>query len=192
MSIQGGRKQCKYPSVSMQVYCKYASVSMKTFTGDILMKNIPPLSKFSLKAEGGTNSVNQKCNPLRRSCVSSAQNAGESAICPVRATLCGDRACKEVKNLQNKGVPARQRDIQRETHTHTQRPTHCLNTLDLRLHTEHLTHNSHSNFTRGEKCFRATRRLVFFRDPCTPALRWVRPLAGWNGARIQPQKLPKV
>ena len=57
-------------------------------------------------------------NPLRRSCVSSARNAGESAICPVRAqpsaeivrvecakcrrecdfpdaraTLCGDRAC---------------------------------------------------------------------------------------------------
>ena len=37
--------------------------------------------------------------------------------------------------------------------THTQRPTHCLNTLDLTLHTEHLTHNSHSNFTRDEKCF---------------------------------------
>ena len=72
-----------------------------------------------LKAEGGTNSVNRKCNPLRRSCVSSARNAGESAICPVRAqpsaeivrvecakcrrecdwpaaraTLCGDRACR--------------------------------------------------------------------------------------------------
>ena len=49
------------------------------------MKNIPPLYKFSLKAEGGTNSVNRKCNPLRRSCVSSARNAGESAICPGRA-----------------------------------------------------------------------------------------------------------
>ena len=58
-------------------------------------------------------------NPLRRSCVSSARNAGESAICPMRAqpsaeivrvecakcrrecdlsgaraTLCGDRACR--------------------------------------------------------------------------------------------------
>ena len=58
-------------------------------------------------------------NPLRRSCVSSARNAGESAICPAcgqpspeiarvecakcrrerdsswtRATLCGDRACR--------------------------------------------------------------------------------------------------
>ena len=58
-------------------------------------------------------------NPLRRSCVSSARNAGESAICPVRAqpsaeivrvecakyrrecdlpaarqALCGDRACR--------------------------------------------------------------------------------------------------
>ena len=46
------------------------------------MKNIPPLSKLSFKAEGGTNSVKRKCNPLRRSCVSSARNAGESAICP--------------------------------------------------------------------------------------------------------------
>ena len=64
------------------------------------------------------------CNPLRRSCVSSARNAGESAICPVRAqpsaeivrvecvkrrrecdlpaaraTLCGDRACR-VRDMQ--------------------------------------------------------------------------------------------
>ena len=31
-------------------------------------------------------------NLLRRSCVSSARNAGESVICPMRATLCGDRA----------------------------------------------------------------------------------------------------
>ena len=64
------------------------------------------------------------CNPLRRSCVSSARNAGESAICwlraqpsaeivrvecakyrrecdlpAVRATLCGDRACR-VREMQ--------------------------------------------------------------------------------------------
>ena len=63
-------------------------------------------------------------NPLRRSCVSSARNAGESAICPLRAqpsaeiarvecakcrrecdlsharaTLCGDRACR-VREMQ--------------------------------------------------------------------------------------------
>ena len=63
--------------------------------------------------------VRRARNPLRRSCVSSARNAGESAICPVRAqpsaeiarvecakcrrecdlararaTLCGDRACR--------------------------------------------------------------------------------------------------
>ena len=63
-------------------------------------------------------------NPLRRSCASSARNAGESAICPVRAqpsaeivrvecakcrrerdlpaaraTLCGDRACR-VREMQ--------------------------------------------------------------------------------------------
>ena len=97
------------------------------------MKNISPLQSLCaarvyepwsinslLKAEGGTNSVNRKCNPLRRSCVSSARNAGESAIrrlpaqpsaeivrvecakcrreCDLpaaRATLCGDRACRE-------------------------------------------------------------------------------------------------
>ena len=63
-------------------------------------------------------------NPLRRSCASSARNAGESAICPMRAqpsaeivrvecakcrrecdlsgaraTLCGDRACR-VREMQ--------------------------------------------------------------------------------------------
>ena len=88
------------------------------------MENISPLLNSLLKAEGGTNSVNRKCNPLRRSCVSCARNAGESAICPVctqpsaeivrvecakcrrecdlacsRATLCGDRACR-VREMQ--------------------------------------------------------------------------------------------
>ena len=39
-------------------------------------------------------------NPLRRSRVSSARNAGESAICPrSRATLCADRACR-VREMQ--------------------------------------------------------------------------------------------
>ena len=38
-------------------------------------------------------------NPLRRSCVSSARNAGESAIRRLRATLCGDRACR-VREMQ--------------------------------------------------------------------------------------------
>ena len=50
-------------------------------------------------------------------------------------------------------------DTHIDTHTHTQKPTHCLNSLDLTLHTEHLTHNSHSDFIRDDKCFRATRRL---------------------------------
>ena len=84
----------------------------------------PHLINSLSKAEGGTNSVNRKCNPLRRSCASSARNAGESAICRmraqpsaesvrvecakcrrecdlsgVRATLCGDRACR-VREMQ--------------------------------------------------------------------------------------------
>ena len=67
-------------------------------------------------------------NPLRRSCASSARNAGESAICRLRAqpsaeilrverarnagesdlpaaraTLCGDRACR-VREMQARGV----------------------------------------------------------------------------------------
>ena len=46
---------------------------------------IPHFINSLLKAEGGTNSVNRKCNPLRRSCASSARNAGESAICPMPA-----------------------------------------------------------------------------------------------------------
>ena len=82
-------------------------------------KTFPHFINSLLKAEGGTNSVNRKCNPLRRSCVSCARNAGESAIgsvpaqpsteiarvecakcrrecdlSSVRATLCGDRACR--------------------------------------------------------------------------------------------------
>ena len=41
-----------------------------------------------------------RCNPLRRSCVSSARNAGESAICPGRGQpICGDRACR-VRKMQ--------------------------------------------------------------------------------------------
>ena len=141
-------------------------------------------------------------NPLRRSCVSSARNAGESAIWPVtqpsaeivrvecakcrrecdlacHATLCGDRACR-VREMQARvrfGLcprnPLRRSCVSsarnagsythRHRYTHTQRPTHCLNSLDLTLHTEHLTDNSHSDFLRDEKCFRATRRLVFLR-----------------------------
>ena len=87
-------------------------------------KTFPDFINSLLKAEGGTNSVNRKCNPLRRSCVSSARNAGESAIrrlpaqpsaeivrveCAkcrrerrapaARATLCGDRACR-VREMQ--------------------------------------------------------------------------------------------
>ena len=49
------------------------------------MKNFPRFINSLLKAEGGTNSVNRKCNPLRRSCASSKRNAGESAIRPVCA-----------------------------------------------------------------------------------------------------------
>ena len=86
--------------------------------------SFPHFINSLLKAERGTNSINRKCNPLRRSCVSCARNAGESAIWRVpaqpsaeivrvvcakcrrecdlarsRATLCGDRACR-VREMQ--------------------------------------------------------------------------------------------
>ena len=48
------------------------------------------------------------------------------------------------------------------THTNinTHVETHTL-TQHTRLNTTHLTHNLHSNLTRGEKYFRISRRLVF-------------------------------
>ena len=56
------------------------------------------------------------------------------------------------------------------TRTHTQTETHIHTDIDtqteahtlpqLTLHTAHLTDNSHSDFLRDEKCFRATRRLA--------------------------------
>ena len=92
---------------------------MITCTGDVLMKNNSPFYKFSLKGGGWDEQ-----RPLRRSCVSSARNAGESAIGPVcaqpsaeivrvecakcrrecdlsgvHATLRGDRAC-QVRAMQ--------------------------------------------------------------------------------------------
>ena len=59
------------------------SISMKNFHRRHPNEKHSTFNKFSLKAEGGTSSVNRKCNPLRRSCVWSARNAGESAICPM-------------------------------------------------------------------------------------------------------------
>ena len=51
---------------------------------------------------------------------------------------------REVKNLQKKGVPARQRDIQRETHTHTDIDTHThRETHTLTQHTITRLHTSH-------------------------------------------------
>ena len=92
---------------------------------------------------------------------------------------------------------------------HTQTPTHCLNLHEhthtqthfhtdidtrtethtlpqlTRLNTSHCTDNSHSDFLRDEKCFRATRRLVlvfpFFRTS-----RWYRKLS------MSPSSLKKL
>ena len=111
--------------MSMQARNEQASVSMENYHGRCPNgKTFPHFINSLLKAEGGTNSVNRKCNPLRRSCVSSERNAGESAIGAVRAqpsaeivrvecakcrrerdlsgaraTLRGDRACR-VREMQ--------------------------------------------------------------------------------------------
>ena len=61
------------------------------------MKSISPLYKFS--AEGGTNSVNGKCNPLRRSCVSSARMQARARFVRCARDFCGDRACR-VREMQ--------------------------------------------------------------------------------------------
>ena len=63
------------------------------------MNNISPLYKFSKTAEGGTNSVNRKCKPLRRSCASRAKCRRECDLSGARATLCGDRAGR-VREMQ--------------------------------------------------------------------------------------------
>ena len=117
-------------------------------------------------------------NPVRRSCVSSARNAGESAICPVctpsaeigrvecakcrrecdlsgvRATLCGDHACR-VREMQARVRFVRralrmdvyspspvQRHRRRYTHRHTHTETHK-RTRHTRRNPSHLTQNSH-------------------------------------------------
>ena len=51
-------------------------------------------------------------------------------------------------------------------HNRYKRETHTLPQL-TRLRTAHLTDNSHSDFLRDEKCFRATRRLVMAAQPAT-------------------------
>ena len=66
-----------------------------------MKKEFPHFINSLLKAEGGTNSVNRKCNPLRRSCVSSARNAGESAIRPVCA-----QPSAEIVRARNAGESA--------------------------------------------------------------------------------------
>ena len=115
-------------------------MSMENFHGRCPNEqHFPTFLKSLLKAEGGTNSVNRKCNPLRRSGVSSARNAGESAIGTVcaqpsaeivrvecakcrrecdlsdpGATLCGDRACR-VREMQARVrfVPSRRNPLRR-------------------------------------------------------------------------------
>ena len=68
--------------------------------------------------------------------------------------------------------------IHTDIDTHTEKPTHYLNSLDLTLHTAHLTDNSHSDFRRDEKCFRATRRLVRI---CFQSTHWIdRIFWTWN------------
>ena len=64
---------------------------MKTFTGDVLMKNVSHFTNYPLKAKGGTNSVNRKrsAEVVR---VEGAKCRRECEFSGPRATLCGDRA----------------------------------------------------------------------------------------------------
>ena len=75
--LTGGRACLGEPEHSKRSICSYRKLPPPACPGTAC--------KFSLKGGGGTNSVNRKGNPLRRSCASSARNAGESAIGSVRA-----------------------------------------------------------------------------------------------------------
>ena len=67
----------------------------KTCTGDVLMKNISPLYKFSLKGGGWDEQRQPKMQPsaeiVRVEC---AKCRRECDLSGARATLCGDRACR--------------------------------------------------------------------------------------------------
>ena len=75
-------------------------LAWKTSTGDVLMKNISPLYKFSLKGGGWDEQRRPKMQPsaeiVRVEC---AKCKRECDLPAVRATLCGDRACR-VREMQ--------------------------------------------------------------------------------------------
>ena len=75
--------------MSMQVRVR------KSCTGDVLMKNISPLYQFSLKGGGWDEQRQPKMQPsaeiVRVEC---AKCRRECDLSGVRATLCGDRACR--------------------------------------------------------------------------------------------------
>ena len=95
--------------MSMQVCNEHASVSMewKTSTGDVQMKNISPLYKFSLKGGGWDEQRQPKMQPsaeiVRVEC---AKCRRECDWCGPRATLCGDRACRVTKCRRECDLPA--------------------------------------------------------------------------------------
>ena len=73
---------------------------MKTCTGDVLMKNISPLCRFSLRGGGWDEQRQPKMQPsadiVRVEC---AKCRPECDLSHARATLCGDRACR-VREMQ--------------------------------------------------------------------------------------------
>ena len=73
---------------------------MKTCTGDVLMKNISPLCRFSLRGGGWDEQRQPKMQPsaeiVRVEC---AKCRRECDLSHARATLCGDRACR-VREMQ--------------------------------------------------------------------------------------------
>ena len=73
---------------------------MITCTGDVLMKNITPFYKFSLKGGGWDEQRQPKMYPseeiVRVECAKCKRECDWSGV---RATLCGDRACR-VREMQ--------------------------------------------------------------------------------------------
>ena len=109
---------------------------------------------------------------LERSCRPLPAGEGVTALCPwghrdpqIEKHCSHDVRGKTYRNIIITCTHTIERHTDRDTYTHRHRYTHTeTHTLPQHtpLHAEHLTHNSHSDFTRDEKCFRATRRLVFY------------------------------
>ena len=120
------RRECDLPAVRLTLCgdraCRAREMQARVRFAGCVRNPFNPLRRWCVSSarNTGESAICPCSNPLRRSCVSSARNAGESVICrlraqpsaeivrvecakcrrecdlpAVRATLCGDRACRQ-------------------------------------------------------------------------------------------------